>query len=408
VKLRRALSASIGLGLVCMAASACGSSSSSSSGSQVNAAKAAAHTSKPVVIGFAGAATGFVSFYDGPVKAGALLAIADINARGGVAGRKLEMISADNQSNTSQIVPAAQSVLARGADIVMPSCDYNYGGPAARLAQSMGKLAIGCAGGPLYGRQGIGPLLFNTMDGTPSEAAAMAQFAVSRHWTRPYLLDDTSLDYSKTICSYFKQAWRELGGSIAGEDTFENTDSSIASQITQMKSASYDAVVLCSYPPGGATAVKQIRAAGINAPILGPQAQDGTYWLKAIPNLSNFYNVAQGDINHDPNPARRRFFARFQATTGQPAASSVYPILGYAAIQTIVLALQKTNGDDTGAALAKAIETFHNEPLISGPTTYTANCHIPVGRPLVVVQIQNGKSSYVGTVKPTKVPPAPC
>lgn len=368
-----------------------------------------AKTSKPVVIGFAGGTTGFLDFYDGPVKAGAELAISEINAEGGVAGRKLKLISKDNKSDVNQIVPAALAVLEKGADIVMPTCDYDLGGPAAREAGKAGKLAIGCAGGPLYGRQGIGPLLFNTMSGTPTEGAAMAEFAKQQGWTKPYLLKDTSLQYSKTICDYFKQSWEALGGKIAGEDTFQNADTSLGSQITRMKSADFDAVVLCSYVPGGATAIKQMRSAGVSGPILGPAAMDGTYWLEAIPKLSDFYNVAEGSVNgDDPDADRTAFFERYEEQTGEPPADSVYPILGYAAIQTIAAALEKTDGDASGTALAEALETLKDEPLISGPTTYTATCHIPVGRPLQVVKVQGGSASYVGEVKPTKIPKAPC
>jgi branched-chain amino acid transport system substrate-binding protein len=403
MRLQRAAGALLLAALVASAA-ACGDDDDDQATSS-----SAATSSEPIVIGFAGGTTGFLNFYDGPVKAGAELAISEINAKGGVAGRKLKLIAKDNKSNTDQIVPAALAVLDQGADIVMPTCDYDLGGPAAREADKAGKLAIGCAGGPLYGRQGIGPLLFNTMSGTPSEAASMAEFAKEQGWTKPYLLKDTSLEYSKTICDYFKKSWEALGGQVAGQDTFQNGDSSVGSQITRMKSADFDSVVLCSYVPGGATAIKQLRSAGVDAPILGPAAMDGTYWLKAIPKLSDFYNVANGSVNgDDPNPERKAFFEKFEQQTGAPPASSVYPIMGYAAIQTIAKGLEKTGGKADGAALEKALETFHDEPLISGPTTYTAQCHIPVGRPLQVVEIKAGRASYVGEVKPTKIPKAPC
>jgi branched-chain amino acid transport system substrate-binding protein len=396
---------------VALGMTACGSSDSNddTQAGGSTATQAAAKTTKPVVIGFAGGTTGFLNFYDGPVKAGAQVAIDEVNAKGGVAGRMLKMISADNKSDTSQIVPAALDVLDKGADILMPTCDYDLGGPAARAAVKQGKLAIGCAGGPLYGRQGIGPLLFNTMSGTPTEAAAMATFAKSKGLAKPYLLKDTTLEYSKTICSYFAESWKAGGGTLAGQDTFQNNDTSLSSQITRMKSAKADSIVLCSYPPGGAAAVKAIRAAGIDAAILGPNAMDGTYWLKAIPHLSNFYNVGYGTVSgEDPDPARAAFFKKFEQATGNPPATSVYPIMGYAAIQAVAKALQLTKGDSSGEALEKALETFKDEPLLSGPTTYTSSCHIPLGRPMQVVEIQKGKASLVGDVTPANLPKSPC
>jgi branched-chain amino acid transport system substrate-binding protein len=247
------------------------------------------------------------------------------------------------------------------------------------------------------------------MSGTPTEAAAMATFARSEGWAKPYLLKDTTLEYSKTICSYFEQSWEGGGGSLAGQDTFQNSDTSLSSQITRMKSADLDSIVLCSYTPGGAAAVKAIRAAGIDAPIVGPNAMDGTYWLEAIPNLSDFYNVGYGTVSgDDPDADRAEFFEKFEQKTGEPPATSVYPIMGYAAIQTIARALEETNGDADGEALAAAIEGFKDEPLLSGPTSYSADCHIPLGRPMQVVKIDGGKASLVGDVTPENLPESPC
>ena len=69
----------------------------------------------------------------------------------------------------------------------------------------------------------------------------------------------------------------------------------------------------------------------------------------------------------------------------------------------------KLANNTTGSAVANSINSFRNVPLITGPTTYTAKCHIPSGRPYLIMQVQNGKASYTGvTWKPASVPPHPC
>ncbi len=54
--------------------------------------------------------------------------------------------------------------------------------------------------------------------------------------------------------------------------------------------------MLCTMMPGGVSAVKQIRAAGIKAPILNGSGMDGSYWLSAVPDLSSFFVPAQGSV----------------------------------------------------------------------------------------------------------------
>jgi len=62
-----------------------------------------------------------------------------------------------------------------------------------------------------------------------------------------------------------------------------------------------------------------------------------------------------------------------------------------------------------GKAVAASLDKFKKVQLITGRTTYTKKCHIPSGRPYLIIQIQGGKNSYTGTTwTPKKVPAHPC
>jgi len=162
-------------------------------------------------------------------------------------------------------------------------------------------------------------------------------------------------------------------------------------------------VILCSYPPGGASAVRQLRAGGVNLPILGGGAFDGTFWLKSTPNLSNFYYpVMVSSAGDDPSPKVNAFIKSVKAPAG-----TVYALFGYEIVETIAKGIAKAGTAD-GPALAKAIESFRNVPLLVGPTSYGTNCHQPVGRRMAMMQIQNGKPHFLFNTKPKKVPPAAC
>lgn len=375
-----------------------------------------AATQKPVVIGFVGAKTGFMSIYDQQVFVGAQVAANEANAAGGVlGGRKIKFITCDSKTNQAQGAVCAQDVVSKGADFVMPSCDFDFGSPAARVANKAGKVAIGCAGGLAYGVQGVGPLTFNTYSGSATEGAIMAEWAHKKKgWRHPYVLTDTYLQYTKDVSTYFNKRWAQLAGSksFAGQDTFNNADASIAAQISRLRSAASNAdfVVVSSLPPGGASAIRQIRGAGINLPILAAAAFDGSYWLSAVPKLSNFYYPALGSLyGDDPNPARAKLLYKdFKKVSGKAPTLASYPLLGYAAVQSLVRGM-KMSGSTSGNAVTKALNSFKNTPLITGATTYTAKCHIPSGRPYLMMQVQKGKPSYTGvTWKPASVPPHPC
>jgi branched-chain amino acid transport system substrate-binding protein len=171
-----------------------------------------------------------------------------------------------------------------------------------------------------------------------------------------------------------------------------------------MKSANPDVIVLCSYPPGGATAARQIRAAGLKVPIVGGVTMEGTYWLGADPGETNFYATAGGVVRGDPNPLRSRIFAAYKAKYGKLPPFSLAVLSGYSVVQAISAAIAKAGTTETEAVKAE-LEKFRNVPLASGPTTWTPTCHVPLGRPYVIVKFTNGNPipHYVTTVKPKSV-----
>ncbi len=377
----------------------CGSSGGGSTGGGTAATKG------PLKIAAVKGFTGALSSFDGPPAVAAQLAVDDVNARGGILGRRVELIRVDTKTQVDQGGPAALQAIDEGAAFIIAPCDFDFGAPVAIAAQQKGVLAMSdCAGAPAFGRQGIGPLAFTMGMAGPSEGAELAEWAYHRKGLRKaYVLLDTTLEYHKQVCRGFTDRWKQLGGTIAGSDTFKNTDPSIASQLTGLQSSHPDTIVLCSFPPGGAAAIRQIRAAGVNLPILGPNSFDGEAWKKAVPNLSNVYYTNYGSLaGDDPNPKFNELVKRYTAATGQaPPNSNI--VTGYSVVEALKAAAEKA-GTTNGAAVAKALESFHGQPLLIGPTTFTPDLHIDLTRPILMMQIQHGRTSVVGRYALSKPP----
>jgi branched-chain amino acid transport system substrate-binding protein len=363
---------------------------------------------KPIVIGIATAQSGFVAAFDKPAVQGAMIAVADINKAGGVLGRPLKVVTADTKSDINLGAQAGLSVISKGADVMLVTLDFNYGGPAARVAQSHGMVAVSIgASSPKFGVQGIGPLAYTIGSNGDVEAYAEAEWAYQKkHWKTAYLLLDDTTDANRTQCSSFATRLKELGGSIVGQDTFKNTDPSIAPQITRIKglSTAPDVIELCSYPPGGAVATQQIREQGINAPIIGNDAFDGDYWYKkTIPTLSNFYyNESSSIFGNDPNPKVNAFWKKYTAATHAPPQVS-FGAFGYRAVQALALGIKRA-GTTKGTAVAAQMNKFTNAPLLL-PTTFTPKLHIDTHRAGRIMEIQNGKHTVAALAKVQKQPP---
>lgn len=389
-----------------LALAACSSSSSSTSPSASGSASA---TGEPIIIGHAAGQTGFMNAYDGPIGKFAQLAIDEINAKGGVGGRPLKLIATDTKSKPELGQTAADEAIEQGAVVIIPSCDYDMGGGAAREAQTKGVLAIGCAGKTNFGYTGIGPLVFNSYASNAAESAAMGQFAYDKGYQKPFYFIDDSLAVMPEQCNYAKETYEKLGGGTsAGEVTFKNGDASVATQVDKIKAAAPDVVFLCSYVPGGASAAKQLRAALPDVPVVSGVGMEGTAWTKSIPNLSNYYAISLGVYpGNDPDTEREAAFTAFEDAYGDRPEITL-GLTGYTDIQLIAAAIEKAGGSTEGQALADALGTFTDFPVITGSVTYTPTCHIPFDGDFVAIGITGGKAALAAEIKPSYVPEAPC
>jgi branched-chain amino acid transport system substrate-binding protein len=113
-------------------------------------------------------------------------------------------------------------------------------------------------------------------------------------------------------------------------------------------------------------------------------------------------------VGDDPDQQRNKLFADIEERFGQRPQLAAQALTGYSAIQAVKKAVEASNGSTDGETLAKAIEGFKNEKLLVGPVTYSADCHIPVGMPMEIRTVENGKSRYFKRVDPESVPKSPC
>jgi branched-chain amino acid transport system substrate-binding protein len=355
---------------------------------------------KEIVIGAAIAKTGVFAPYDASIAAIEQL-VEQTNASGGIMGHKLRIVQADTHSEPQQAVVAAQEVVEHGADVVLSTCEALTADAEAAVAEENGLLNFTlCENAPGFGPPTTGRLAFSANPSLLSEASAGASFLHGNGVRHPFLFRDTSIIYGKADCSAFQQSWEHLGGTIAGSADFQNEDESVASQISQLRSSDADGVVMCSYPPGGAAAIKQIRAAGIDVPILGPSSFDGTFWLKGIPDTGEIYATSNGSIYDPPNPATGKLLDSFKRA-GIETDISTDLLASYAAGQLILDAIEETGSVD-GNRLADALEARPHQTIV-GKVSYSPDDHYP-SRTWPIYDFPGGKEKLVTEVHPQFIP----
>lgn len=352
-----------------------------------------------IVVGFANAKSGWMEAYDTPARRAALVKIDEVNASGGLLGRKIKVVEADTKTDRAQSAKAGLEILDAGADLVVVSCDYDFGAPAALEAQKKGKVSFFlCAEDVKAGIQGVGKYAFSSSVLAAVQGATMAEWSFNKRNVRnAFVLLDTTIEYNKGICTGFDWMFPQLEGTaIVGRDTFKNGDASIAAQISRIKALPKepDAIMLCSYIPGAASAVRQLRAAGIKSLILNGAAVDGSYWLDSVPGLTNFVVPVQGSIyGDDPNPKVEEFNKAFAKKYGaRPSSTYAYP--GYTLIEVWAKAVERAKTVDAAKVTAE-LEKMRAEPTLFGSRTFTSEIHHQNQARLLIAEIKDGKPAIV-------------
>ncbi len=358
-----------------------------------------AKAADPVKVGIVMSFSGWFQPIDASTINGALLAIKDINAKGGVMGHRIEIEKFDNKSQPPLGADGALEVINKGARVILFPSDFDFGAPGAFVAQQNNVISFSGASDPKFGVHGIGPYAYSISTASQAQGVMLANWAYKQKgWKKAYVLLDNTIAYTKSLCGSFARRWKEIGGDaqLLGQDTFLNSDPSIASQASRINGlpAKPDVIMFCSYAPGGPSAIRQLRAAGLNQPIMTGESMDGDYWVGATPHLSNFYALNFGSFyGDDPDPAVKDFFARYQEEYKKRSDAS-YSLRGYSMIQAWADAAEKAHSFDADK-VAAALNAFKDEKLVVGPTTYTPQLHIQVSRPMTLVQSQDSKFSFV-------------
>jgi branched-chain amino acid transport system substrate-binding protein len=352
-----------------------------------------------ITIGMAVAFSGWMEAYDGEAAKMAQLWIEQTNAKGGVLGKQIKVITADTKTDRVEGAKAGKDLIDQGANLLLVSADYDYGAPAALQAQKAGVIStfLG-ASDPKAGVLGVGPLSFTANNAAQLEGAVMGEWGYDKKGFRKgYMLIDETIEYNKSICAGYEWAFPKKGGALVGQDTFKGLDPTISSQITRLSDAirtgGVDNIMLCSTNPGAASSVRQMRAAGIALPIMSGTAMDGTYWLNSTPGLKDFYLPVQALTVNDPRPAVSEITAAYTKKYSKPPTTQyAYPI--YAFLELWAKAVTKT-GTTEGKAVVAEINKSDKAETVLGPRTYTPKLHVQIGMPMTVVSYANDKETPI-------------
>jgi branched-chain amino acid transport system substrate-binding protein len=370
------------------------------------AARTQASNASPIVIGWAFDSKGAMAPFDNPALAAAQVRVKQINAKGGVGGRPLQIETCDTQGNKPAIAKAcATKLLGQGANIIFTTCDVDFAAPVVQESIDAGKLTIApCIGTDQMGPKRFGAkgkLAFSFGNVAQDEGSAMAQFAWNKGWRTAAIATDTVIVYFKNVTAAFAVRFKQLGGKVVDSETYQSLGSTnVSNAVSRLNGVKADVVVTSTAGAFGAlsTLVSGLRSLGNDTPILNSWAGDGTYWLPKDPKVTNYFFVTFADaFGGDPSPAINKLAKQVKAGTGGF-------ITGSAAIDGVVAAINRSHGSTDGATLAATMQKFKKVPTLSGLVSFSPSLHTVFGRSYRVMEIQNNVPHLVTTITAKVVP----
>jgi branched-chain amino acid transport system substrate-binding protein len=335
---------------------------------------------------------------------GALLAINEWNAKGGVLGIKITPIVEDSQCTPDPAVNAANKVINQDkVHYIVGEVCSKASIPISEIATAAKVIQISPTStntAVTVDKNGnTKAYIFRACFIDPFQGKVGATFAFNNLKAKnAFVMFDQSNDYVKGLAEAFEATFTELGGTIAGKESYNgSTDTDFSAILTKVKSSKADFVYLPDYYNVVNLATKQAKAKGITAPFMGgdgwdssdldTKASDGGYY-------TNHYSP--DDQRAEVQNFLKAYGAAYKDDKNNPKVPDALAALAYDATNLLLTAISNAKADNT-AKVKTALEGISYD-AVSGKITFDAQ-HNPV-KGAVILKVTGGKVAFDSFVSP--------
>lgn len=351
----------------------------------------------PIKIGEYASLTGKEAGFGQTSHHGVVLALEEINAAGGVLGRKLELAYEDNQTKPGESATVVKKLISRDKVVaVIGEVASSRSLEAAPIAQAAKIPMIApAATNPEVTKKGN--YIFRVCFIDPFQGTVMAKFARNElKAKRVAILASVSNAYSMGLAKFFRETFTAAGGTIAVEPRYSEGDKDFRAQLTAVKAAGVDAIFVPGYYTESALIVRQARDLGLNQPFFGGDGWEDEQLLKIGGEALNgcYYSTHFSAENTDPAVAK--FVDRYKRRWNGEVPGA-FSALGYDAVYVLADALRRA-GSTEGPKLRDALAATRNFAGVTGATTLDADRN--ASKPATIIAIKGGKLQFHQTVAP--------
>ena len=349
-----------------------------------------------ILIGEYSSLTGTTATFGQSTHRGLMMAVQETNDSGGVLGKKIKLITEDDQSRPEEAATAVTKLISRDKVVaVIGEVSSSRSLAAAPICQANQiPMVSNASTNPEVTRKG--DYIFRVCYIDPFQGEVLAKFVFnSLKLKRVAVLKDIKNDYSIGLAQFFEENFGALGGEVVAVQAYSEGDADFKAQLTALKGSEPEAVIVPGYYTEAALIVKQARELNMNMPIIGGDGWDSGKLVEiggAAMENTYFSTAYTAD---DPDPVVQNFADKYKSLYKD--IPDAFAALGYDAGMILFDAIRRAGGID-GAGIRDALVATRDFRGVTGLITIDEDRN--ARKPIVIITVVNGKLTYKETIQP--------
>ncbi|WP_448588957.1 branched-chain amino acid ABC transporter substrate-binding protein [Thermodesulfobium sp.] len=324
--------------------------------------------SNVIKIGFAAPLSGSQAEMGTYLKNGALMAIDKINAKGGINGKKLELVAMDDKADPKEAVSVAQK-FAADPSIVAVIGHLNSGAsiPASAIYHQAGLVMVSPSStNPKLTEQGFNNV-FRVCTTDAMQGPFAAKFVKDKLKKDTAVVLDDKTAYGQGLADEFAKAFQADGGKVLMREGINQGDKDFTALLTKIKSVNPQVIYFGGMYPEAGQMVKQMKSLGMNKIdfVSGDGVEDPAFIKIAGADANGTYASNVGPAI-EKVPGSKEFIDEYTKKFGNPPGP--YALFGYDAALAVITALEKAPKPDRADVL-KVMPTVSFEGML-GKTSF--------------------------------------
>lgn len=346
--------------------------------------------------------TGAVATYGVGLNEGVQLAFEEVNANGGILGKKVEVITVDNKSEDTEAANLSTKLATQDKVLALlgPATSGNTKAASPAANQNKIPLISGSATADdvtVDANGNVREYIFKTCFSDSFQGVMMAEFAKNDlNAKNAAILADSTSDYAAGLSKAFKETFTSQGGTILNEEAYAAGDNDFRAVLTNIKAQNPEVLFIPGYYEEVGLIVRQAREMGLNVPVLGADGYESPKLteIAGAENLNDVYYSSHYSTN-DTAENVVAFNKAFEDKYGK--APDAFNALGYDMVYFLKDAFERA-GEADSEKLKVALEATEGFEGVTGVLSIDEN-HNPV-KSVTIIEMVEGVPTFLKKLDP--------